>query len=350
VWDTFFPLFLLTREDGPCFTNRKWPWFEKVAPSVSSCRIRLQFPAIRKVCNFFTDRCSKGWGFTLRCDRPKDIEPPRPYASSGDCLALGNGKDSRMLLGALRETGRTPTVYGHMRGEVNGIAVRRSDGFSGYFAERVMPTLMSGSSHIYWGMGSGEAWYSGTPWQLFHDVSAHVRLSEISSLLQSVGIGVSIHAPLAVLPYNITQKILCSRYPALATGQVSTKKQEHSAKNLRTSVLKLWAGVAPWDFCSKPLFHSLLDKWLSRQVEDHQEYGTEIETRALLTRMLDLPQIRPFRDRIPKEWDVPWVDYLHPHVAPVDASMMRIFREYADPVPSNVLHVPVENLTPTTLL
>jgi hypothetical protein len=98
-----------------------------------------------------------------------------------------------------------------------------------------MPALMAGGRHFYFGSGLGEV-HLQTPWQQYYDWGSPAALAEFSRLLASLGVEMHAHAPAAMLPYNLIQRILFERYPALYAHQRSVARDEPSDKNLHVSL------------------------------------------------------------------------------------------------------------------
>ena len=174
VWDGFYPLFFLTRLSSPAL-GLEHPVM----------RIRFTYPIARPLRDFFVRR-AHDHGIELEIvTRLCDVADDRP--TEGHVLAFGGGKDSRMILGLLRETGVEPTVVttrgGHAadidgRLEVRPVYQTLSD--------RVMASLMHGGTDLYYGGGLGESQLVD-PWHRYYDLAAARPRAELAALLAELG-------------------------------------------------------------------------------------------------------------------------------------------------------------------
>lgn len=139
LWDAIYPLMFLTRNGGPLFRTRH-----------DRARIRMGYPIPGPVRDCYVRRAAD-FGLTMSVDaETTDGVPPCPTA--GHVLAFGGGKDSRLLLGVLREIGRAPRVVTSAVGnapDVPGAWVTTP--LAGVLADRMMPALMAGGRHFYFG-------------------------------------------------------------------------------------------------------------------------------------------------------------------------------------------------------
>jgi hypothetical protein len=361
VWDTILPLLWLTGPGGPLFFKKEEMGSDEVAPTRGiEASIVFDYPVDRSVCDFFEQRCKLGYlmdvkvsartrwsGVPMFSRRLPSYLPPSSSSLKShhkSILALGNGKDSRLLYGLLREIGKTPAVFMHGLGPAKNIdPVIRSGPIAPRLSERLFAPLMHAPEEFYIGVGSGEATYTEAPWRIFQHLSSIVRTNELSEMLIKAGAPTRIRVPLTVLPYNIIQKILCLRYPDLYAGQVSTAPGDPSRKNFRIAVMKLWHGFDPWDVCPRDLFETLLLQWVKQS--DEKAYGVELETRGLIWQMRDEPEFRSVRDVVDPSWDQPWIHYVHEYVNPeCPKEMLDIFYEYAPSIrkaPPGTYRIPV---------
>jgi hypothetical protein len=166
------------------------------------------------------------------------------------------------------------------------------------------------------------------------------RRRQLSALLVELGVETEIRGPAVVLPYNITQRILHDRYPELYAGQISTKADVATEKNLHVALLKLYHDLPYTDRIGEPLFRELLQRYVAAQLADPADFGArnhrEVinrEMRAIIWRRRDDAALSSVRDDIPPEWDGAWIDYIHTYAEPdLDAQSLDVFRQYAQTV------------------
>ncbi|HUF70204.1 MAG TPA: hypothetical protein VMM79_16270 [Longimicrobiales bacterium] len=117
--------------------------------------------------DFFVRR---GADFGLEISVQSDsAEPSFDHSTDGHVLAFGGGKDSRLLLGALRELGRRPLPVTAGAAYAADIPESRiTESISGVLTDRVMPALMSLGREFYFGSGFGDT-HRVTPWHQYFD-------------------------------------------------------------------------------------------------------------------------------------------------------------------------------------
>lgn len=331
IWDSVLPLMYLSRNGGPLFGK-----------PVTRARVRAEYPLHAAVAAFFTRRAAD-FGLDLTIDTPT-FERVYDVRTRGDIVLFGGGKDSRLMLGTLRETGRDPRVI-CARGstfarDIPGVLSFETHDFA--MPNRIVPALMLCPRHVWHGSGLGEV-HLNRPWQQYFDISAPPALADTSALLQGLGFDITFHVPQCVLPYNLTQIILARRYPGLYAGQISVTPHATSDKNLHVTLLKLYHGLDPLDHCQPDLLARLLADFIGRAMTpDPAPFGRhrnreviEREMRAIILRLhqrglLNLPAgLAP-----PDDWDEPWIDHIHAYCNPgVDPALMAIYRKYAEAWP-----------------
>lgn len=327
LWDSVYPLMFLTRNGGPLF-NTGHP----------RATIRLRYPIAEKVRAFYVRRARD---FGIEIEVEADTTDRRfDCATEGHVLAFGGGKDSRLLLGLLREAGYEPRpVTAGPRNAPDLDDVLCVEPLHGALADRVMPALMSGGRHFYFGSGLGEV-HRRIPWQQYYDWASPAALAEFSTLLRSLGVEMDAHAPAAVLPYNLIQRMLCERYPRLYAHQRSVERNEATEKNLHVSLCELHHGIAFDHHCDAALFRSLLRRFVDQQLGNPRPFGyrehretIHREMRAIVFRHRAEAPFAEVRDRIPPDWDGAWIDYVHDYVAPATAAAWRwVYADYAPSV------------------
>lgn len=327
LWDAVYPLMFLTRNGGPLFGTGR-----------DRATIRLPYPIARAVRDFYVRRAANfGLDVTVEADT---VEPTYDLPTAGHVLAFGGGKDSRLLLGVLRELGVEPRIVSTWAENVTDLAEAHvTEPVSGVLADRVMPALMAGGRHFYFGSGLGEV-HLETPWQQYYDWGSPAALAEFSRFLASLGVGMHAHAPAAALPYNLIQRILFERYPELCAHQRSVVPDEPSDKNLHVSLCELRHGIPFHRHCSEGLFRELVARFVQSQTTRPADFGyrnhravISREMRAIVFRMRDHALLAHVRHAVPAEWEGTWIDYLHTYVAPdTPPEVLRIYRRYAGPV------------------
>ncbi|MEA2025279.1 MAG: hypothetical protein U9O18_01175, partial [Chloroflexota bacterium] len=141
AWDGFYALYFLTRNGGPLF-----------ARGYDRAHIRLRFPVATVVRRFFIRRAAD-FGIDITVQAPAaPLRLDRP--TRGHVLAFGGGKESRLILGLLRESEVEPEVVTSMpvrATDIQGALVTES--VHGAIADRLMPGLMRLPRHFYCGGG-----------------------------------------------------------------------------------------------------------------------------------------------------------------------------------------------------
>ncbi len=327
LWDSIYPLMFLTRNGGPLFNTRH-----------TRATIRFRYPIAEKVRAFYVRR-ARDFGIAIdvqadttdrSCDCPTE----------GHVVAFGGGKDSRLIYGVLREAGHQPRPV--TAGAANAPDlddVRCVETLHGALANRVMPALMSGGRHFYFGSGLGEV-HRRVPWQQYYDWASPVALAEFSGLLRALGVEMHAHAPAAVLPYNLIQRILFERYPTLYAHQRSVERNEATEKNLHVALCELHHGIAFDRHCDAALFRSLVARFVEEQCTNPRPFGyrehretIHREMRAIIFRHRAETPFAGVRHRIPPEWEGAWIDYVHDYVAPATSDeFRRIYAAYAPSV------------------
>jgi hypothetical protein len=328
IWDSFLPLMWLSRNGGPLFNK-----------PITCARVRAEYPLHSRIARFFEARAT-AFGLRMQVDGP-EFERSYDVRTQGEMLLFGGGKDSRLLLGALREIGRDPGIISARGGEyardLPEALCFEPLNFS--MPNRIVPALMLCPRIVYQGCGLGEV-HHHSPWQQHFDISAPEALRATSELLQSLGFDITLTGPQGVLPYNVTQNILLRRYPALAAGQISVTPHKASDKNLQVTLLKRYHGFGAEDHCSAALFDQMLAPFVQKALDlsvppfGHQANRemVEREMRAIIWRLygrgeLDLPApLAPQAD-----WDAAWIEYIHAYRDPaVCTDLLGIYRQYAD--------------------
>jgi hypothetical protein len=298
LWDSVFPLMYLTRNGGPLYRTE-----------LDAAVVRVHYPLEATIADFFVRRAAHfGLNITLEADL---VDRRFDWPTSGRVQAFGGGKDSRALYGLLRELGQAPSL------STSGAAfrppdlgdVRLSEPIGGSLAEKIMPAFMSGAAHFYFGGSLNESHWRD-PWQQYYDMTSPEGQQELTALFRSVGVDLTLHGPLAVLPANVVQHLLATRYPTLAAHQMSTTASRANEKNLHISLAKLHHGWPFESHCPEPLFRRLLRQFVSERIARPDEFGyhghREVfhrEMMAILARHRDDPRLSDVAARIPHEWD-----------------------------------------------
>jgi len=337
-WDSFLPLMFLSRNGGPLFNK-----------PVPRGRIRADFPLEAGVARFFIQR-ARQMGVEMEIDSPLVDRVHDDAPTGGDVLLFGGGKDSRLLLGTLREVGLSPRVIS-ARGtlyatDIPGCLCFETLNFS--MPNRIVPALMLRPQNLYYGGGFPEV-HLHHPWQQHYDISAYAALRATSDLLKSAGFDITLHAPQNVLPHNLTQRILADRYPDLHAGQISVEPHQASDKNLHVSLLRRYHGLPTGHHCNPELFGQMLEGFMTHALSDAPQFGfqnnreaVEREMRSIIFRLHSQGRISlPAGLAPPADWDAPWIDFIHPHGNPDTASrLMEIYRCHADDWPAEALGLP----------
>lgn len=339
VWDSFLPLMYLSRNGGPLFRK-----------AITRAQVRADFPLHATVVDFFARRARR-FGLELQVNGPC-YERAYDIPTRGEALLFGGGKDSRLLLGCLREVGIAPRVVSAEGGQyASDIADALTfETLDHSMANRIVPALMLLPSRVWYGSGLGEVHFH-QPWQQYFDIAAPPALLETSTMLKSLGLDITIEAPQNVLPYNLTQMMLARRYPALFAGQVSVVPHKASDKNLHVTLLKLYHGISADDHCGAELFATMLTKFVQQSADpDRIQFGyranreiIEREMRAIISRLHNRGELQvPLAVDLPETWQAPWIDFIHAYIHPgLDNSFMNIYSEYADIWPRGAPGLPV---------
>lgn len=325
VWDAILPLMFVTRNGGPVFNRHDGP-----------VRVALEYPVPRLAAEFFEDR-ARDFGLDIEITSPR-VDVTYDLKTSGEMVLFGGGKDSRLLLGSLRELGRDPAVAcaegATYARDIEGARVYDTIGFA--MPARMVPGMMLLPRIIHHGSGLGEI-HQRTPWQQYFDISAPPALARTNRFLAAIGIDTQFVAPQCILPYNLVQAILARRYPELYAGQVSISPGSKDKKNLHVSLLKRYHGLSHDSHCDEPLFRRLLDRFLARNTsgESPFEYRESYEViaremRAILYRLQARGDLGWLAAPVPAAWDAGWIDTIHTYAYPgVDPDLLAIYRNHA---------------------
>jgi hypothetical protein len=251
--------------------------------------------------------------------------------TTGNVLSLGGGKDSRMLLGALRELNHDPVPVTSGLGNADDLPETLvTTPLHGALGDRVMPALMQLGANYYFGSGLGEA-HLNTPWHQYYDWGSPTGLREFSDLLKSLGVDTTCHAPATALPYNLIQKILSTRYPELAKHQNSVVPNALDEKNLHVTLCEILHDLPYQHHCSDDVFQSLLVKFVAQQTANPEDFGfrnyrepINREMRAIIHRCQHRPQFSSVENQIPENWQADWIDRIHPYEG-MDPSFLSLF-------------------------
>jgi len=327
LWDSVLPLFFLTRYGGPAYDR-----------GVDRCEIRFNYPVLDPVARFFERRAANlGFEAVVVADT---FERTFDLPTQGRQVALGGGKDSRLLVGLLRELGEAPSVStaGRANWPPDLPDALRHEPVNGLLSERLMPCLMSGYAELYLGSAIGAASLT-VPWHRYYDWSAPPAQGELSDLLKSLGVDLSLYGPTCVLPANLIQKILHRRYPELCAHQRSVAPGARKEKQLHISLMQLLHGMSIADHCPDEVFRSCLSDFMTEALR--HAWGPETspqavrrllrsEMMAMIHRLRDHPLLSEVRDTVPADWDTDWIDGVHSYVdRRVGPDMLDIFHQYA---------------------
>jgi hypothetical protein len=327
VWDAIYPLMYLTRNGGPLFGR-----------GLRGVRIRMGYPIPPQVRDFYVQRAHDlGIEVTIEA-RPTSA--CLDGTTRRDVIAFGGGKESRVLLGMLREVGRDPVIVSSWARSVPDLPEALvSDPSTVELTDRIIPALMQRGARLYLGGTVGGAQRT-TPWHRYFDVSSPAAMRETSAMLASVGLPTRMTVPLAIAPPNIGQWVLHDRYPDLFSHQRSTRDGQQTEKNLHVALCRYHHGIPFEQQCPPELFARLLDRFVTRELARPGAFGArgerEVisrEMRAIIHRHRADEAFAPVRDRIPDDWAGDWIDVLHTYVDPdADPALLDILRGYAPPI------------------
>jgi hypothetical protein len=327
VWDAIYPLMSLTRHGGPLLRTGH-----------RRARIRFAYPIPEPIREFYVRR-AQDLGLNVEVVA-KSTEARFEGGTDRHVVAFGGGKESRTILGVLREMGADPLIVTTGARHVPDLPdALVSDAVDGALADRVMPALMRAGRHLYIGGTMGGS-HRVTPWHRYYDMSSPAPLRELSRMLAQVGVATELHAPLALLPPNVGQWILHDRYPELFRWQQSVRDGHETDKNLHIALCRYHRGIPIGPECPPELFARLLERFVGRETRRPRYFGfrraREVisrEMRAMVHRHRDEPPFATVRDRIPDDWAGDWIDYLHTYVDPDPLpGFLSVFLQYAPPI------------------
>lgn len=316
LWDSIYPMMFLAHK------------------LYGEAVVHFDYPILRKVRDFYIQQ-AQNVGLRLSIEG-ETFDCTYELPTRGHILAFGGGKDSRMLLGALREIGRDPLlVTSGTRNAPDLPNALVTLPLNGAIIDRIMPGIMMLGENFYFGSSLAEASLN-RPWHQYYAWGAPRALADFSQLLQSLGVNMNAHAPATVLPSNLIQKILHDRYHELYTHQYSVKRNQMIRKNLRVSLGKLQHGISYEEHCSPSIFKALLETFVQQQISNPNDFGRhneremgDREMRGIIYRHRHLPQFETVRDLIPGDWQADWIDAIHPYVCDtLDPALLEIFRQY----------------------
>ena len=324
IWDSIYPLLYLTRQGGPLFCS-----------SFENAKIVFHYPVYRQALQFFIKRAfNLGIAITIDCDT---YEKKETFDTYGYALSLGGGKESRLALGVFRELKKHLEVFSagaEHASDIEDVKIHKT--FSGRNTDRIFPAIMSGCScHLYGGDVSGLNRVN--PWHRYYDLEGPEPRREMSRFFRDVGMNTVFQSPGCVLPSNLIQKILNSRYPELAKHQKSVRANEKTEKNLHVSLIKMYHGIDFRSHCSENLFIKLLNGFVKHHIDYSEDFGIRQdrewlnrEMRSIIYRLKSNTLFSGVRQCIPNEWDTDWIDYIHSYVDPeFPEEILSIYRKYA---------------------
>ncbi|QFT58094.1 hypothetical protein FIU94_04600 [Sulfitobacter sp. THAF37] len=325
IWDGLYPLLELTNIGGPVFGK-----FSGLV------EFSFDFAVSDRVAAYF-EAIGPQLGFDIRVTTER-TELNFDTSLGGNIVTMGGGKDSRLMLGTLRELGLSPKIVSANSSRlIEGLQnVRSIETIGKRLTSRMLPAMMELPNNIYHGSGLGEA-HLNRPLHRYSSYGSPFALKRLNALLKSLGTSTELHAPQSVLPYNITQRILSERYPDLYRGQYSTEKDAPKEKNLHISLIKAIHGIDYTDHCSTELFKSLVRRFVrANRKNEERQFGfrnnREVIVREmrhcifLLSQRGHLPKQRLY---IPQHWYEPWADKVHTYVNPqLNSKFLDIYLEY----------------------
>ncbi len=324
VWDAIYPLMALTRQDGPLYGTRH-----------REATIRFGYPIPVQVRDFYLQR-AHDLGLEVAIEA-RTTSATFDGTATGGVLLFGGGKESRVLLGMLREVGPDPVIVSSWARTVPDTPEALVSEPSGIaLVDRLMPGLMQRGEQLYVGGTLGGSRRT-TPWHRYFDVSSPLAMREMSGLLASVGLPTRMRVPLAIAPPNIGQWVLHDRYPDLFRHQRSTRDGQQTEKNLHVALCRYHHAIPYEQQCPPELFDRLLERFVAREVrEADPPADREVisrEMRAIVHRHRTEPAFARVRDRIPDAWAGDWIDHLHPYVDPdTEPELAAILGRYARPI------------------
>lgn len=327
VWDAIYPLLSLTRNGGPLFGTRH-----------RRATIRMACATPVAVRDFFVRRAHDlGLEVTIQGETS---HATFDGSARRRVIAFGGGKESRAILGMLRETGDDPVIVSSWARNVPDLPhALVSDPMGPALIDRVMPALMSRGRDLYLGGTLGGS-HRTHPWHRYFDVSAPAPLRETARMLAAVGLPTVLHSPLAIVPPNVGQRVLHDRYPDLYRHQYSTRDGGSSEKNLHVALCKLHHGIGYQRHCPPELFARLLERFVAREATRPDDFGPRSERevisremRAIIHRHRGESVFDGVRVRIPDDWAGDWIDHMHPYVeAEPEPAIVDILAGYARPI------------------
>lgn len=347
IWDSFYPLMFITRNGGPVFNTN----YREVIVS-------FDYVTSEDVVSFFQNR-AKNFGFELYVTT-KTAEIHLDKKTSNDLVLFGGGKDSRLILGMLKEFGLDPIVCSakgsHYAQDIPNALTY--DTFNFAMPARIVPAMMLCPKNIFYGAGLGEV-HETFPWHQFMDISTPNALKETSDLFMSVGANINFHTPASVLPYNLIQKILALRYPLLHKRQISVERNKpgNSGGHKLTLVVlcHLYHGLDYSNVADRDVFlhhgHNLLEKYKNdpeKMLGFRRNY--EIIIREIIALMFETNK----QNKVEKFdadwlWQEPWIDYVHPYQNPgLDTQFFELYSEYAQDLPISLYETIPESLKKIT--
>ncbi|MCP5418094.1 MAG: hypothetical protein H6965_13455 [Chromatiaceae bacterium] len=325
VWDSLYPFMHLLRGGGPIFGS-----------SYTKCHFVFCYPVLQEVRNFYTERAGD-YGLNLTVEG-KTFDRVYDVTTNGNAMAFGGGKDSRLVYGVLKEIGCEPVLYNANPGsdEVPDLNVKRVKTLQYGITNRIMPAFMSLSRNIFLGNGLGEA-HLYHPWQEYYEWAGTEPMKKFSAMMSTLGIEMEVFSPVAVLPYNVIQKILFERYPELYRYQYSVSPEDESEKNLHVALLEIYHGIDFSKHCSEALFRKLLKGFVDEQAANPESYGyrrlREVirnEMRSIIYKMKDHRLFAEVKGSVPDSWNGDWIDYIHTYINPdIDSRILEIYSQYA---------------------
>ncbi len=328
VWDTLYPLMFITRNGGPVFNKR------------DEVEISFKYPVVSAVVDVMVERC-RLQGVQLEVTAPSEIEATAEPPLWDCVVSFGGGKESSLNCGVARELGYSPIML--MGTPEPSVPAKRWTWPDMRFftpcnkgvSDRLIVQLMCGAT-VYHGSCLDDSMRS-EPWHQYYDIGSQEGWSQINSMFERLGIERKVITPLECLPCAQVPRILCSRYPDVASKRRSVDNYSGSEKKMHVSLCEMTGSISPLDHCSPGALATLVKGFVKKYVaEDYGKRDARLLARdgmcAMLYHLRDHEYLSPVRGLIRDEWERRFIHLGH-FYKNVPKQFEEIFRKYLEESP-----------------
>ena len=326
LWDTVYPMFILSMLGGPLMGKHE------------QASVVFQYPIIPEVVQCLVDRAEKQ-GIALSVEADNTTEPGDVPALWDNVVGFGGGKESSLMCGLTRELGYSPRM---LMGSPQAKKPRCRWPWPdvSFFQpqnrgiiDRLVIQLMCGRT-VYHGAGFGDTRLS-VPWTQYYAIGTQEGWDQLNDVFVSLGVDRRVLVPLQCVPFAQMPGILCKRYPEVAAPRSSVDKKRPCEKNMHVSLCEMMNDVPFEDHCSREDLITLIRKF----IPVCEDYGwrdgrmlVRLEICAMLYALRNHEVLAPVQDEIDSSWKRDFIYKGHFYKA-CPPEFKEILRQYLPEAP-----------------